>query len=309
MTMTTRTDVHRPVAFDPEGYEYVFAFDNAAPGGLIGVDMEWWGGLMRDLQRAPLGEARGTHQCHHCGARIRYVALMRYLATGEIIAVGETCLDNRFSLTCKADFDRLRKAAALDRQAQRIKTAARAYIENATGVLKVALDRETNLTEAFGIEEGSYAFRTITDITRKVWNNYGEPTRGQENLVVKLIEENAQRVERAALIAAERSNETEVPAPQGRVEFAGVVLKRVWKESDFGGAFKLTIKMKDANGNVWLAWVSEPSKASCERGDVVQMKATLTQSPDKPHFAFGKRPSNFRVVGHEELGGPDALAD
>src|SRR6202012_4048526 len=56
-------------------------------------------------------------QCQHCGARLRYAALLKHEATKEILWVGETCLDNRFSGMTKAQFDHLRKTAMLAREA------------------------------------------------------------------------------------------------------------------------------------------------------------------------------------------------
>ena len=304
--MTQRTDIHRPVEMDPQDYEYVYADDNQRPFRLVNVDMDWW----RSITNWPAATRdRGTNQCHHCGARIRYFAILKHLPTGEHIAVGETCLDGRFALQSKAEFDRLRKAAQLDRQKMRIKTAAAEFVAALpAGDVKLALTRETNVSETFEMAEDSYPARKIEDYRNKLWNQYGSLFDSGLEFIGKLIEENRERIARNAQIAAERENETEVPAPEGRVTFSGVVIKRAWKDSDYGGAFKLTVKVKDAQGNVWLCWVSEPSKFSCERGDVIEMTATLTRS-DSPHFAFGKRPAKFSVLRHEELGEADALAD
>lgn len=297
MTTATRTDIHRPIDMDPEQYEYVFADDNQRPGRLIGVDMAWWQSI---TQWPEATKDRGCYQCHHCGANIRYFAILKHIPTGKNIAVGETCLDNRFELESKAEFDRLRKSAQLDRAKQRIKTAAAEFVAALEGELATALDRETDLTETFGLEAGSYALRTITDMRTKLWDKYGNLSERQVAFVGKLIEENRTKAARAAEIADERKSEIEVEAPVGRVEFTGTVLKRVWKDTDFGGSFKLTIKVKNAANEVWLAWVSEPTNAECGHGDVVQMRATLTQSDDQPHFAFGKRPSNFVVIEQAE---------
>lgn len=309
---------------DPAQYTYIGAGDNAMgdPGarngqletfeafGLtvqafspVGADRAALKRLV-DEQGSALSGERGIYQCHHCGAHLRYFAVLRH-DNGEHIVCGEQCLDNRFSLVSKAQFDALRKAAELDRQAQRIKTAAREFLTGLDGDLNLAFSRETDLSETFELND--YALRTITDIRAKLWQ-WGSVSERQVAFVQRLLEEAPALAEKARQIAAERANEVEADAPTGRVTFEGVVIKRVWKESDFGGGYKLTLKVKNSDGATWLVWVSEPSAIETERGDVVQMTATLTRS-DKANFAFGKRPSKASVIRHEELGEADALAD
>ena len=310
---TTRTDVHRPVEMDPADYEYIFAADTNTPWAL-GLNSTDEGRLfLRELANLdPATADRGYHQCHHCGARLRYVAWLRHLPTGYTIVVGETCLDNRFALQSKADFDRLRKAAQLDREAQRIKTAARefcdALIDSEMAPVGEALDRETDLLARFDFDPEGYAFRTISDIRRKVWDRYGNATPGQVRLVDRLVQENTGEMARKARVAAERAAEVKVPAPSGRQEFSGVVVSRKWKDSDYGGAYKLTVKV-ETTGGIFLVWVSEPSKVETSRGDIVSLKATLTPSDRDPAFAFGKRPSNLTVIGRISEAQIDALDD
>lgn len=84
-------------------------------------------------------------------------------------------------------------------------------------------------------------------------------------------------------------------APTGRVTFTGTVVKRQWKDSDWGGAMKITVKVTEADGGVWLVWVTEPSSIESEVGSVVTMTANLSAS-DKPEFVFGKRPTKASAV-------------
>lgn len=308
--MTTRTDAFSPKNLVTEDYEYLFADDNMRPGRLIGVDMDWWRSI---TNWAPEMRDRGTNQCHHCGARLRYFAILRHLPTGYAIVVGETCLDNRFSLAT-VEFQRLRKLAQLDREQQRIKTAAREYVASLKGDLAKAMDRDVDLAEAFPfMDQEGYAFSTISDIRRKVWDSYGAATDRQEAFVAKLIAQEKGRAEMAARIAAERASETRIDAPVGRITFEGVVVSRKWRDSDYGGAYKLVAKVDDQErGGIWLVYVTEPSKIETERGDVVRMTATLTRSDRDNSFAFGKRPSKAQVVGSvddvENYELPDSLA-
>ena len=120
-----RSDIHRPSApeFDPEAYEFFGCFD-LNPDPMWGADdirarRETVSALVK--QGWKFTSVHGSGQCGHCGARIRYAALMGHTATKGLIYVGETCLDNRFSLT-KGEFARLRKEASLnaERSAKRV---------------------------------------------------------------------------------------------------------------------------------------------------------------------------------------------
>lgn len=320
-----RTDIHRPVEMDPAAYRYVGAADNAAgdPGARRGISSEYTyfgvtvtafspiGAIRTALetlvaQNDPMG--RGVYQCHHCGARLRYFAVMLHVATGEHITVGETCLDNRFALESKADFDRLRKAAELDRQAQRIKTAAREFVAKLEGDTAIALDRDVNFVEHFGLDPNGYAARKIEDYRDKLWNKYGSLFESGTNFVAKLIRENKGQVARQAQVAAERAAEVKIPAPTGRQTFEGVIVSRKGRDTEFGYVIKLTVKVTTAAG-VYLVWLTEPRSADFERGDTVRLTATLSPG-NEPHFAFGKRPSNPVLLERpSEVPEEDALAD
>lgn len=287
--MATRTDAHRPATLVTEDYEYLFAFDNQQPGRLIGVDMDWWRSITNWDPSVP--DHRGTHQCHHCGAYIRYVALLRHLPTGYALAVGETCLENRFELA-STEFHKLRKAAELDRKAQGIKTAAAAFVaaveDEAT---RTALAKDADLS---GSDLEGWALDTFTDIRRKLWY-YGDMSAKQLALVVKLVSEATAKKAQAAARQAERDSEVTVAAPVGRVEFTGKVVSLKFHDNDFGGTYKITVKVTTPEG-VYLVWVSKPSGVQLAVGVTVTMTATLTRSDDKAHFAFGKRPSKASVV-------------
>lgn len=287
---STRTDIHRPTEMDPQNYEYVFCIDNQSPWVLRGGDFALE--LARKIGRDDeLG--RGTHQCHHCGAHLRYAAIMRHLPTGKLIVVGDTCLDNRFSLASKADFDRLRKAAQLDRQKQRIVTAATDFIDGLSDTATLALDRNTVLEAAFGLN--GWALGTVTDIRAKLWR-YGSLSDKQVALVERLSDEARPRADRWAAERAERAAEVKVDAPAGRQAIEGVVVSRKGHDGDFGFSWKLTVKCSTPEG-IFLVWLTEPSKGpETERGDLVTVTATLNPSDRDRAFAFGKRPHGLVIL-------------
>ena len=287
-TMTTtahRTDVHRPATLVTEDYEFVFAEVNHfedAPGwvqrrGDWGMEMSRWIARTDRL-------GRSTHQCHHCGTRINYFAVLRHLPTGDAVVVGETCLDNRFALAT-AEFHRLRKLAQLDRERQRIKSAVRDFVE-ANAELAWMAD-ETGET----VPEASQGNDFIADVARKL-RTYGELSERQIEAVRRAVERDAER-------ARERAADTDIApatAPTGRIEVRGRVLGKKLVESQYGTTVKLLVQVPTAvdNGTVteaWKLWVTRPRSLDVERGDDIAIKVTVEPSGDDPAFAFGKRPT------------------
>jgi hypothetical protein len=267
----TRTDVHSPANLVTEDYEYVFCLDNdpeeGTPGWATFLSDDFVREIWDGLAKSPVSD-RSIFQCHHCGARIRYVALLRHLPTSAIIAVGETCLENRFD-RATSDFHAVRKQAQLDREAQRIKTAAMEQLATLDPDLVDCLAKKDPETFVNEFTQAARSHHIVVDIRRKLWL-YGSVSVGQVNLVGKIILQEQERKVRQAE-----------------------------QDNDFGGAWKLTIKVETEDG-VWIAWVSEPSALTTEVGDIVAMTATLTRSDDKPFFAFGKRPTKAVIVSTKE---------
>lgn len=85
--------------FDPEQYQVVILLDSKlqrAELRKLEDSLEW-------ADDVPYGQV-----CSHCGKKLRYLAVLRH-ESGQHVTVGETCLDERFSLT-KAQFASLRKS-------------------------------------------------------------------------------------------------------------------------------------------------------------------------------------------------------
>jgi hypothetical protein len=101
-----------------------------------------------------------------------------------------------------------------------------------------------------------------------------------------------------------------VAAPTGKVTFRGHIMSVKARDGFRGGVeYKMTVKVRDAQGGVWLAWgtcqdslVEQVLKAREEKFDFIpapddanlkgaEVEITATLMPgNEPHFVFFKRP-------------------
>lgn len=269
-----RTDVHSPAHLVTEDYELVDVVDTM-PDEFAGPDAHRWLRQCAELvQSSPLAE-RGLGQCHHCGALIRYAAVMRHLPTGQHIAVGETCLDNRFSLAT-SKFHALRKQAQLDRERQRIRAAVTAFVAENPDLAWMA-DRAG---ETMPAESKGNAF--IADVAHKL-RQYGSLSERQISAVRAAVKRDA---DRAAQRAAENA-EPMTPCPTGKVTVTGRILTTRWQESQYGGSLKCLV-LDDRRFKVWG---TVPRSLDITTGDRVTFSATVERSADDETFGFYKRPT------------------
>lgn len=274
----TRTDIHRPTALVTEDYVFVGA-----------VDFHPDGSAHRIATLARVKETHGSNwsrvhgasdQCNHCGAHLRYAAIMRHVPTGELMFVGETCLDNRFG-RATAEFHAMRKQAELDRAAQRIKTMREAWIEANTDVHAHMV--------AFAPTNSFYS-----DLLAKL-NTYGELTENQTNAVARNMQRDIDnKARREADAARERG-----PVPTGRVVIEGTVLSTKWVNGFAYDQSTLKMLVELANGS--KVWGTVPSRnmEQIERGVTVAFTATVEASKDDESFGFFKRPTVATVTKAE----------
>lgn len=124
----------------------------------------------------------------------------------------------------------------------------------------------------------------------------------------------AKAVNRRAEWAAKKAEEAIAkaalpPAPVGKVEVTGTVVKVKYQESDFGGAWKMIVEGEEG----WKVWATIPAKLwdalEAEQTDEdhntqaeefvgrkVRFTATLEPSDTDKSFAFGKRPSKAVIL-------------
>lgn len=289
VSTTHRTDVHRPAELVTEHYVYVTSYDThahemAARAMMAGAAPDMWAVEQLNLALEKVRTSsvnRGVGQCHHCGAHIRYGALLRH-TSDEWIAVGETCLENRFE-RATADFQRLRKQAQLDRERQRIIGLRQAFVAEHPEL--AWMNDEATATE-------TTSNRFVLDVARKL-RNYGELSERQIAAVGTALERDAQR-------KAERENPpAEVPCPHAdgtRTVVTGRIVATKWQESDYGSTLKMMMLIP-ADGGVWKLWATVPTaldKGTQHSDEIRGTEATIRvtiQRTDDPVFCRGKRPT------------------
>jgi hypothetical protein len=295
--MTKRTDIHRPSSpsFDPQNYELFGVFD------LYPVNDDVFGGPVVPLQDRlgytidrlrkqgwrvdDIGDRSSVGgQCAHCGAYIRYAALLTYEPDLTLITVGEDCLNNRFNgnLT-KQKFQQLRKNAALNAKRRNLKQQ-----------VQDVLDAHPLLERWEEVSGYSYGF--VSDVMRRLENN-GELSDKQIAAVEKAIEKSIEWDKKRQQWEAEAVDADD--APTGKVTVTGEIISTKWQESGFRTVHKMTVKTDKG----WKLWVTvpssvyDPSDSSLPiTGKRVTLTANVTPSDRDPKFAFGKRPTNASVI-------------
>lgn len=296
--MCKRNDIHAPssVDFDPEKYEFVDCFDNSPEW----VSNDWWDVHAGLIERGYKWGNGSSYNCGHCGTSIRYFALLIREDVKEFICVGQQCLNNRFKDLSAAKFQDLRKKASLNRE--------RATKNERVEELKAAHPAIARLLAGGDAEIAGSEF--LSDIQRKALDK-GRLSQPQIDAVVRAFE----RIDQRRAWAKERAEKSAVlvaagvKAPEGRLEFEGVVVSAKIHESRFGDSLKLVVK-NDAGWSVWVTCPSGLEEAAGRghevrsyealKGRRVRLTATLTRSDRDPLFAFGKRPAKAEVLPAEE---------
>ena len=296
--MTTRTDIHRPSStdFDPQDYTYIASYDLAwRPSVESALTAAFRAAarteLLADLilnHQAKWAEHRNANsrKCGHCGTRIQYAAIMLHNPSNELIEVGETCLNGRFNLS-KIAFKNLRKASAA-RRASSKNAEQRAAILEAHPVLITAMESDNSF-----VQDVMRRFKTKAALSDK-----------QIAAVKIALVRDAERAERKEVWATEA--ELAADAPTGKVTVTGEIVSTKWQESMYGSTHKMILKTEAG----WKLWVTVPTSVNDDlemlrkesgvnlqyEGKTVTLTATVTPSDSDPKFAFGKRPTNARLV-------------
>lgn len=295
-----RTDIHRPSAaeFDPEDYDCFDVFD-LHPDARQGQARISAVRILQDRGYTS-GGVYGMGQCSHCGAQLRYTALMTHEPTKTYLWVGEQCLTNRFESTTKAQFQQLRKAAALDRAAQRRKAAFLRLCDEHSALVWATYAHNIGVAGQAGetwaeVNGKGWAVTTLDSIARKV-RQYGEMSPRQLDLTVKLVDElvtaEAETARKAAELAAQPPAQ---PVPAGKAVVEGEIVSTRWQDNPYGpgGCVKMLV-LVDAG---WKVWGTKPAALDdAGVGDRVRFTATVSPSDDDPSFGFFKRPTKAEML-------------
>lgn len=308
---TTRTDIHRPSApeFDPTDYDCigVFYLGEAvvnAGGGAI-ADRGLHRRALEALQARGItrGGVYGSRNCSHCGAHLSYAALMVHRPTNTYLHIGEDCLDNRFELDSKAQFQALRKATALNREQMRKADRIAALVAEHP-MLAACLDEAS--ASAYGSFVASVGYQLRRD---------GRLTDRQITAIKQAIPRAIDRAHQSAIWDDNRRTEQAQaqPAPAGRVVVTGKVLSIRDKETDFGRVWKMTVLAVEG----YRVWVTVPSDLDMDdlpHGTLVRFTATLAPNTkahskrwtpgdvEDPYFAFGTRPTKASILPAQSFG-------
>ena len=282
----TRTDIHAPSSkfFDPQAYRCAGVFDNHSVWGNADQRKIAVSTLVDQGFRFGHGS---SSQCGHCGARIRYAALMVREDAKEFIFVGEDCLDNRFSGLTKDEFQRLRKAAKLNRERERISVRRDALIAD-----------HPHLARLDEFPDNTF----LTDLKWKL-NRSGELSIKQIDAAARSI----QREEERAAKTAEREKVKAalvaqgVSAPEGKALVKGEVVSLKYQDGIYGSQWKIVVKHDEG----WSAWATLPASLTSAivddnykliPGVRIQFYATLKKSDRDPLFAFASRPTQPKLL-------------
>jgi hypothetical protein len=277
-SLKARDDIHSPTNLNPENYEYLFSWDNQQPGALIGIAQSpAWAEWM--AARAPIAIERSSSQCSHCGAHLRYVALLRHIPTGETIFVGETCLGNRFERS-RAEFQSMRKAAQLDRQAHKIRDAWEEY-------------QRANEADWEALRASENPF--VVDVLRK-GRQYGYLWDRQLSAIGDAVVRDARYAEAKAAEAL-LPEIPQVPVPYGKgLTITGKVLTLRTDQGDFGPQFKCLLLVTTDEGEYKLWGTVPKSVADVEKGQTITLVANVSRSDRDEAFGFYSRPRKASVV-------------
>jgi hypothetical protein len=228
---------------------------------------------------------QNIHKCRHCGnTNVRYIVCCNHIPSGKHVVFGDICVD-RLSFANRDAF----KAAQV-----------RARAEQGNARLRVFAAREKFLAEQPALAEVlkntdlKAPVHARNDFARDIvakLNEYGSLSPRQVECLLASLQRD---VEYAARKAAEVA-EIKGPVPTGsRIEFEGEVVSKQWRETQFGGAFKILVKLAN-NSKIWMTC---PAKGveQLDRGIRAQFRATVEASKDDVSFGFGNRPSLLAVL-------------
>ncbi len=297
MSNARRTDVHSPSNLVTEDYDFLGCGDygTADEPGYSPLREPYAQKLLSEGWRFASVDNDGGG-CQHCGARLRYFAILLHTPSKTFLRVGEQCLDNRFALA-STEFHKLRKAAKLNRERRVLAEVREEFARDNADVVDFLTRKITECEARFGfIPEPDYD----THLNLRFWefylSLYARLTRTgllTEAQVAALRKSAVKDAEREAKRAEERKDAEPVPVTTEKVVVTGQVIKTDWQSNAYGGRAVFTVK--DDRG--FVLWGTQPSALSeAEKGDRVTFTATVERSERDEFFGFFKRPTKTAII-------------
>lgn len=291
MDRETLHDAIRPANFNPADVEVVGWMDTRPPvfnaDGLFGLPTEMYDAAVAEFAayRAAwiarnvelFGREYPGSKCEHCGAAIRWAAIVRYIPTGQHFITGETCADERMSLTNRREHDlrMLRMSIQHRAEQQRLLEAKAAFYRD-------------HAAEAAYLFNDDRAYDQFIDDLKSKLIRYGSLSDKQVACITRNIQRDADR-------AAARAVTPDQPAlvvPDGRVAIEGKVISTKLVETGFGTQYKMLVELADGN----RIFGTVPKGIDPAKGDTVGFTARIEASRDDDHFGFFSRPTNPTII-------------
>lgn len=302
----TRTDVHAPKNLKPEDYEFVACgnFPTAELDGFSPLASTHRHVIDEGWTFADTSEETGRG-CQHCGAFLVYYAILKHLPSHRLIRVGETCLDNRFSLA-NAEFQKLRKAAKLNRERRKLSDKRDAFLSGTLNDGSLMRDLYEWAKEQSAFDRDGYAESFEAKFVRFI-DRFGEVS---DKFIAAIQRSKVRQAEWAAKKAEEAK--TAAPVIEGKITVTGEILSLKWRDSAYGGALKMVVR-DDRGFKVWgtvpsnvLAQLDVNLAALHTDGNAHYYKdllpqriifaATIKKSDDDATFGFFSRPTNANLI-------------
>ena len=323
-----RIDIHRPMTVDPSAYDYLGAFytgpseemakayRSERPERVLSSLLGLTASENDDADPALLsrfgfdGNFKSKGTCDHCGARFYHGVFFLYRPRKEVVAIGHTCAKETFGLPHRAALVRKRaeKASAAASKATKVRVKAEAF--------KAAHAAEIAHLKEFSVEhEGWKPYGDFyADVLRKI-EKYGDVSERTIEAVRRgMVRDPEMRAKRLAERAELKANGLTVPTR--RLVITGEVLSVKWKDSYYGGAWKMLVK--DDRG--FKVWGTRPeslagdaghfmveddtdeyaAREGVKPGDRITFKATTEPSKDDDYFGFFKRPTGAEIIERKE---------
>lgn len=288
----TRTDIHRPAEVQTDNYEFT--------GAVIDEAAEWpaANAAAKEIVRSYTDAgyrfsgvySRGN--CSHCGAALRYAALLVHTPSSTLLYVGEQCLENRFEQATELfqqarqaaaqEAARKRKAGEQNAKKQRIQAGIAKLVEQCPYVADLTYDETAFPFVNDFLLSLSHQLRTKGSLSTK-----------QLNAVKRLFEKHIQRENEKA-----EQRKTADTLPEGRQTVTGTIVKVDVRDNPYGGIREVCV-IRDDRG--WAVWGTIPkSLLHNGRGALKDVRVTfdaqLTQSDHDDTFGFFKQPTQAKKL-------------